>query len=137
MPQCGYLRSDFCADFIITASPPSTRCSLLERDVRERMSNELNPRRGSTNLHPAEVAAIENEQLAFLSALDVRPSLESSGYPSWLPRRPQPPAPASSTNTGAGSPVAGGDFRSSADDLAPVSPDNAALSPTTPSRPAS
>ncbi|KAF8319490.1 uncharacterized protein EI90DRAFT_3132601 [Cantharellus anzutake] len=106
------------------------------------MSNERNPRRGSTNLYPAEVAAIENERIASqgprpsssIIAPDDRFSLESSEYPSWLPRRPHPPVPASSTNTGAGSPAAEREVRSSAEGSSAVSPDHTMQSPTTPAR---
>lgn len=52
---------------------------------------------------------------SFIIPANVRASSESEGgYPSWLPRRPGPPAPSSSHG--------GGEFRSSAEDSSGTSP---------------
>ncbi|KAF9509214.1 hypothetical protein BS47DRAFT_174354 [Hydnum rufescens UP504] len=102
------------------------------------MSHEHDSRKASTNLTAAEHLALEIERRtsavprpsSSLLPPEVRESLESEGYPSWLPRRPHPPGPASPSHTDGDGRVAG-DIRTSAENSSSGSPEQFATMQTT------
>lgn len=83
----------------------------------------------STNLTTAELAAFQQQGRASAqprpssSILPSRESIESEGYPTWLPKRPRPPQPRSVTNIAGVDVPPAGEIRSSAEDSSVGSPE--------------